>query len=268
MKKGIVLILVLIFCLVLVGMASACSIVKQDNLEYTLQKETNTYTVTAYKDLQSVTTLTLPNEIEGRFVTEIGKHGLSNSDYLTEITLGENITKIDSWGIRNNQALKQIKVSPNNASFKSIDGVLFSKDGKTLIAFPNKNTESYTVPEGVETIENMAFYKCSNLKEVKLASTVKTVGDMAFLKTLSLEKVTLNEGLKSIGKNAFLGCEKLTSLEIPQTIESIGEFAFYNCVNLLNVRVYKAEANIDLGKKWYPTKAGQNIKAAKVIFGA
>lgn len=264
MKKSIVLLLFLILCLCMIP---GCSVVKKDNLEYVLKKETNSYAVTAYQDLQSVTTLTVPDEIEGIPVTEISKHGLSNSDYLTEIILGDNINKIDTWGIRNNQSLTKIIVSENNPNFKSIDGVLFSKDGKALIAFPNKKTEIYTVPEGVETIEAMAFYKCSNLKEVKLASTVKILGDMAFLKALSLEKVNLNDGITSIGKNAFLGCEKLTSLEIPKTIESIGEFAFYNCVNLLNIRVYKAEADIELGKKWYPTKAGQDIKGANVTFG-
>jgi hypothetical protein len=248
-------------------MVSGCTVVKKDSLEYTLQKETNTYTVTAYKDLQSVTTLTVPDEVDGIAVTEIAKHGLSNSDYLTEITLGDNIQKIDVWAIRNNPALTKIIVSENNANYKSVDGVLFSKDGKTLIAFPNKKADSYVIPEGVEKIEDMAFYKCSNLKEIKLSSTVKEVGDMAFLKALALNKTTFNEGLNSIGKNAFLGCEKLTNIEIPKTIESIGEFAFYNCVNLLNIRVYKAEADIGLGKKWYPTKAGQDIKEVQVIFG-
>lgn len=264
MKKSIFVVFLIALCLALL---SGCNVVKNDNMEYQLQAETNTYTLTAYKDLKSITVLTVPDQIDGINVTSIAKHGLSNSEYLTDIILGDNISEIDSWGIRNNTALERITVSDNNPHFKSVDGVLFSKDGKTLISFPNHNAERYIVPEGVEIIQDMAFYKCDNLKEVTLASTVKTLGKLSFLKTLALEKITLNEGLTAIGQNAFLGCEKLTTLDIPNSIESIGEYAYYNCVNLLQIRVHKAEADISLGKKWYPTKAGQNIKELSITYG-
>lgn len=265
MKKSIVPLLFI--ALFFIGILSGCTAGKKDNLEYRLRPETNTYTVTAYKDLSSVTMLTVPDQIDGITVTEIAKHGLSNSNYLSEIILGKNISRIDSWAIRNNTVLERITVSDDNPYFKSVDGVLFSKDGKILLAFPNLNAERYAVPEGVETIADTAFYKCDNLKEVTLASTVKTLGNLSFLKAVSLEKINLNEGIMAIGDNAFLGCEKLSSLVIPDTIESIGEYAFYNCVNLLEIRVEKAQKDIKLGKKWYPTRAGQNIKETHITFG-
>ena len=93
--------------------------------------------------------------------------------------------------------------------YRTIDGVLFSKDGKTLLNYPNNRKDAhYDVPAGVERI---ADYAISN----------------EFLKTISLPI-----GLKSIGNYAFSGCSWLQSIALPLTVQEIGKDIFSYCVSL------------------------------------
>lgn len=77
--------------------------------------------------------------------------------------------------------LESIEVDPNNQNFISVDGVVFTKDMTTLIAYPPaKAGESYTIPSTVTTIAAQAFMNVSNLKQVTVHSQVETVGHSAF----------------------------------------------------------------------------------------
>ena len=93
--------------------------------------------------------------------------------------------------------------------YKAVDGVLFSRDGKTLIAYPNGKTDAhYDVPAGVEHIGNGAF--CNEY----------------------LTTVSLPVGLKTIGDLGFAGCTRLQSLAVPLTVSEIGQYVFGDCVSL------------------------------------
>ena len=76
--------------------------------------------------------------------------------------------------------LESIEVDEGNRFFKSVDGVLFSKDGKKLLAFPaGRMEENYIVPEGVEVIGENAFQN-SCVYKITMASTVKQIKNNAF----------------------------------------------------------------------------------------
>lgn len=71
--------------------------------------------------------------------------------------------------------LKEITVSPGNSIFQSIDGVLYSADGVTLLAYPAaKPDKEYVVPDEVVTISDDAITgKCSNLERLVIGKKVK-----------------------------------------------------------------------------------------------
>ena len=82
---------------------------------------------------------------------------------------------------RINDPYKEIIVDENNQTYRSLDGVLFSKDLKTLIRYPRyKESECYRVPDGVECISDVAFHECRYLKHVVLPDSVRTIGHNAF----------------------------------------------------------------------------------------
>ena len=142
--------------------------------------------------------------------------------------------------------LKSIEVAKNNPDFKSINGVLFSKDGKTLIKLPEGSArESYVVPDGVVTIEKDAFTNSASLTEVVLPDGVKTIGKWAFANCSSLKNIRVPDSVSKIGDNAFAGCVSLTSFVVPKGIEKIAEFTFGLCVSLEEIVVSEGVQKIE-----------------------
>ncbi|MBQ1213080.1 MAG: leucine-rich repeat protein [Clostridia bacterium] len=66
-------------------------------------------------------------------------------------------------------------VQKNNTLYRSVDGVIFTADLKTLVLFPALRSGHYDVPDGVEYISDGAFGK-SRLESISLPSSLKSVG--------------------------------------------------------------------------------------------
>ena len=100
-----------------------------------------------------------------------------------------------------NSPYKEITVDDDNPFFKSLEGVLFSKDMKKLIRYPErKDGETYEVPEGVEIIADCAFHNCLFLKHVIMPKGIKLIGKHAFSYTelFSLELGELPVEIKEL----------------------------------------------------------------------
>ncbi len=141
--------------------------------------------------------------------------------------------------------LKSINVSPSNKYFSSIDGVLYSKDRKTLIAYPEGKGSSYNIPNGVTSIGDDAFSYQDGLTSVNIPSSVTSIGSSAFIDCSGLTSVTIPGSVTSIGRSAFSNCNGLTSLTIFNGVKSIGYGAFANCSGLKSVTIPGSVTSID-----------------------
>lgn len=127
--------------------------------------------------------------------------------------------------------LKLITVDPNNQNFKSIDNVLYSKDGKTLYYYPSWLTQStFTVPKHVEKIAERAFYDCC-LTEIVLPDGLLEIGDMAFYNCNGLSQIILPKTLKHIGDEVF-SRTSLKSIVIPSSVLTMGNYVFNGCYDI------------------------------------
>ncbi|MBP5620664.1 MAG: leucine-rich repeat protein, partial [Thermoguttaceae bacterium] len=132
-----------------------------------------------------------------------------------------------------NRSLTSIEVAEDNPNYRSIDGVLFSKDGKTLLRYPaGREQEKYVVPEGVETIGPNAFSDCYSLTEIELPSSVTAIESGAFQSCSLLKSIVLPDGITAIKNRAFGGCYSLESVVFPKNLTMIESFAFSDCVAL------------------------------------
>jgi len=94
-----------------------------------------------------------------------------------------------------------------------------------------KNAE---IPDGVTSIGNSAFYKCSSLTSITIPDSVTSIGEWAFA-CCSLTSITIPDSVTSIGDYAFIGCTGLTSVTIGNSVTSIESYAFSGCSSLTSI---------------------------------
>lgn len=121
--------------------------------------------------------------------------------------------------------IQNIEVAKNNPYYKSIDGVVYSKDGKKLIKFsPVRRCYDFKIPEGVEEIDVNAFDWNKHIRRIQLPET-----------------------LKNIKAGTFAICEKLSTIYIPSTMEYIedGCFAdYFYTFGLVRIKDRKMPKNL------------------------
>ena len=108
--------------------------------------------------------------------------------------------------------LMSISVSTVNLNYKSVNGLLCSKDGKRLIAGVNGNA---VIPSGVLSVETGAFKGRSGLRSVMIPEGVTNIHLYAFKDCSGLTSVTVPSSVKEISAYAFSGCSSLTNMVLP-----------------------------------------------------
>ena len=266
MKKRVISIFALILCICVAfsGCSSVSTLLSGSDESIKFKIENGEAIVTGVPNKSTVTKIVIPDEYEGVPVTKIADFAAQNLEYVTEFVIGKNVKEIGTWALENNQHIATYTVDEANEYFCSVDGVIYTKDMKTIVFFPCAKEGDYKVVDTVETIRTKAFYKCSKITSISLPDTIKEIEEKAFFHCEAMTTVNLPNSLTFIGKDAFAYCYGLTEINIPSSVRQIDEYAFYNCTNLLTVNVDNAESNITLGEKWYPTNNGLEIKELKI----
>lgn len=121
--------------------------------------------------------------------------------------------------------------------YKTIDGILYSADMKTLILCPQGKTGEVIIPDGVVRIRKSAFSN-SKIKKVIFPDTMQTIGDEAFYACEKLKEIDFGHGITRIGENGnqhmFSGCA-FKKITFPPQIKEIGISAFSLCRELEEV---------------------------------
>lgn len=162
----------------------------------------------AFEGCTGITSIQLPNALTG-----IQDDAFRDCTGLTSIGIPANVDTIGTSAFSGSN-ISEILVDENNTEYKSIDGVLFNKEGTYLVSYPPAKSGAYTVPEGTVVIDTEAFINAAELTEV-----------------------ILPESLVTIMQHAFDGCTSLTAFHVPATLQSIRGNVFINCENLTTFTV-------------------------------
>lgn len=132
-------------------------------------------------------------------ISSIGAHAFSYCSSLKKVEFPASLTEIEGELFYDCNNLESIFVDFDNPKFLSVNGVLYTKDHKKIVAYPNAKGKDYKIIEGTEYIQNFAFKSCVDLENLRLPKSIRVIGD-----------------------NVFYGCDKLKNVVIPDGLEKIG----------------------------------------------
>ncbi len=174
------------------------------------------YSVYQYDGRESE--VVIPDSCNDSPVTEIDSNIFYYNNWKdfapVSVTIPDSIKAIDNFAFSGIDSIRNFYVDENNQVYTSIDGVMYSKDKKTLFACPAGKEGVLTVPEGTECIGAYSVYYTSNITQV-----------------------ILPEGVTRIEEGAFGDSKQLSSVVLPQSLEYIENFAFYNDRNLTEIYI-------------------------------
>lgn len=178
----------------------------------------------------------------------IGNGAFKSCETLRSVSIGKNVESIGliPWSFC--KALRSFSVEADNPVYASQGGVLFSKDGRTLIEYPAGRPGEYEIPETTTTIAKDAFYYCTRLTEISIPASVTSIEESAFHACTSLTSVSVPAA--EIGSQAFMFCESLKSVTLGQQVQTIGTLAFSMCDGIKTISCLAAEP---------PVLASENI---------
>lgn len=235
--------------------------IKEVDIDYVTEIEYDTENPDAYTNFSFI-------KDETKKITSVREYTFNCDGVVEVINIGPDVLEIDGKSFYSCWALRRIEVDENNPNYCDVDGVLYSKDMKTVICYPPNHDEylrqkhcyesepyradatedyirdiqTYVVPSTVETIGELAF-AYANLRVIYLPEGLKSIETLGVFKlhepkdqwsnTPSLDSVYSYKADDEILDSAFTSEEALGEvyLSLPEGLEFIGSDAFsYNQV--------------------------------------
>lgn len=192
----------------------------------------------AFEDCYSLTMIELPSSLyligDGAFsqctslesielpsaLGTISKEAFAGCQSLQTITIPASVTTIGLSAFEECSSLTAIEVEESNPTYCSKDGILYSKDEKTLHCVPGAKEGVLTIPYGVTTISNSAVSACKKLTHLSIPETVTTIDEYAFYGCSNITHVVCFAFTPPtlLGSNAFVYINRdETELFVPET---------------------------------------------------
>ncbi len=185
------------------------------------------------------TTLVKYKGVEEQVTIPEGITVISNSAFYNAkakvIKIPKSVTKIEEVSLYSSNA-ERYEVDAGNSYFKSIDGVVYSKDGRTLVQYPNGRSGYYNMPNDVEKVQQSAISGCTKMTGLTLSNRLTRINPFMFCGT-TFRTLEIPRSVTSIGNNAFEMCTSLSSITIPGSVSVIEENAFSCCLGLNSVTI-------------------------------
>ena len=143
----------------------------------------------------------IPNIVDGKPVVGIGSSAFWFDSTLAEVQIPASVTTIEGYAFGGSRATA-FSVDSSSEHFKSVNGMLLTKDGTELVAYPGGAiATSATVPTGVKKLRMGSFYSGPVTSVLLPASLEELEQQVFYLNGLSTIELPLS--LTTIGSDAF-----------------------------------------------------------------
>ena len=184
-----------------------------DTFYYTVDENGNAIIIDCETTSEQIT---LPVSLDGYTVTAVGYKSFADCTTLKNVTIPNNIIKIDAYAFYGCTGLVSVTI-PATCVYVG------------EYAFANCNMlTAVTISEGVTHIGDNCFENCISLTKIVVPDSCTYLGKYAFYNCTSLESATIGISVPSIEKYTFYNCEKLKTVVIGIKVGRIDEYAFYN----------------------------------------
>lgn len=185
---------------------------------------------------------------------------------ISMVNIPKTVFSIEKGAFSSCPELKIINVSEQNLKYKSINGILYSKDGLNLLFCPPQREGLLNIPEGTLRIANKAFGGCDKIKTIVLPQSIikentgSLIQDLTNKKTevrwnLDQERYNLGESQYSNGGKSLIrhtpdledykeGDPHFDLLKkneyevnVPNGVETIEDEAFANCFQMRSIKL-------------------------------
>ncbi|MFR2494864.1 MAG: leucine-rich repeat domain-containing protein [Christensenellales bacterium] len=260
----------------------ACAAQAEISGQYTYQIEENgTVSITDFSWKEDQKDIYIPDILGGYRVTDIGEKAFArmaddHSDETINVVVPNGIKSIGEKAFMNapvsgvsipasvqqigdgafaNCPISQFILESENAMYATIDGVLYNKMTKTLVAWPREKREG-SVPEGIVEIGNYAVYGDTQIQgwidqgwidliidqgwidlTTFIPSTVEKIGNYAFAKNKAkvsayydIKAASFGENVREIGEGAFQHCVLQVTDPMGRNDMIIGDGAFEDAI--------------------------------------
>ncbi len=218
-----------------------------------IDEAAKTCRITGYKSIDSE--LTVPGQLGGYTVAEIGDHAFEGATVLTKVVIPETVAKIGEAAFKGCTSLTTANLP---AGITCIGAEAFMNTrltgtdlpaGLTELgdyAFSGTRLKSVTIPAAITEIGTGVFSGCE-MNQLTIPATVTAIGEEAFKGCTYLTELTIPDTVTSLGRAAFSGCFRLESLTLPANMAVIPEEAFNGLTYLTDLTI--PEGVVEIGNK-------------------
>lgn len=249
MKRAVSICLALILIL---GLFSSCrskdggEAVKLQQSDFLRTEKNDDFIFDVYKDYTVIKEyigedfrVSIPSRLGGKAVKGIGEKAIGTSMLAVEVVdIPKSIEYIDPSAFYGNSSITAFTVAGGNSFYMSDKGIIYSKDGKSLLHYPvGREDTDFKINAGIERIGEYAFGGSDIIRTVTVPDSVKEIGAHAFEKCEKLYKINIPESVEEIADYCFSECQALNSFNLPSNLKKIGEFAFNYCISFKELEV-------------------------------
>lgn len=238
-----------------------------------LSKELKKIPQYAFRNCSKLSNIELPTSLES-----IDGSAFAGT-ILTSITIPASVKSIDSSMVSGVTSLTEILVNEESTSYKSVDGVLYTKSGELVIYPEGKTSTELVIPDGTVKLTNTLSNK-TKIAKVVIPASVKEINGNIFTGCTSLESIevaegnenfkavdgvlydksgktlliypaakadteyTILDGCTSLQSNSFRGNNNITTLNMPLSLETINSSAINYANKLVNINLNEKATKI------------------------